>query len=150
MIKIPRWRQKLGIPYLRDVAVMGIFCYRRSLYLVVLMASASSWGWSSNQRRAEEHLTTSSFLWSLILLGLTYLSVSKDWGGGGGEGHICPPLGILGLVWVRVPILFGNALPDSYLSYSKDFMKFGWPEHPQKIIDFSNFFIGHRGLRPSL
>ena len=35
------------------------------------------------------------------------------------------PLCILGLVWVRVPILFGNELPGSHLSYSKKFMKFG-------------------------
>ena len=47
------------------VVVMGMNCRRRSLFLVVLIARASSLLWSSNQRRAEEHLTTSSFLWSL-------------------------------------------------------------------------------------
>ena len=35
------------------------------------------------------------------------------------------PLCILGLVWVRVPILFGNDLSGSQISYSKKFMKFG-------------------------
>ena len=49
----------------------------------------------------------------LTLLGPAYLSVSKD-----------PPY-ILGLVWVRVSILFGNDLSGSHLSYSKGFIKFG-------------------------
>ena len=47
------------------------------------------------------------------------MNVSKDqWG-------ISAPLCILGLVWVRVPTLFGSDLPGSYLSYSEGFMKFG-------------------------
>ena len=49
---------------------------------------------------------------NLTLLGPAYLNVSKN---------VC----ILGLVWVRVPILFGNDLSGNYLSYSKGFMKFG-------------------------
>ena len=61
----------------------------------------------------------------LTLLGPAYLRVSKDQGG----GHICP-LWILGLGWVRVPVLFGNDLSGSYLPYSEGFMKFGWPEPP--------------------
>ena len=49
--------------------------------------------------------------------------------------------GILGLGWVRVPNIFGNDLSGSHLSYIKGFMKFGWPEPPQKMIDFSNFSL---------
>ena len=42
-----------------------------------------------------------------------YLSVSKDQEG----AYLPPPLYILGWVLVRVPILFGNDLSGSYLSY---------------------------------
>ena len=43
--------------------------------------------------------------------------------------------------WARAPILFGNDLSGSHLSYSKGFMRFGWHESPQKTIDFSNFSL---------
>ena len=43
-----------------------------------------------------------------LLLEPAYLRASKDRGGG-----ISAPLFILGLVWVRVPILFGNDLSGS-------------------------------------
>ena len=47
----------------------------------------------------------------------------------GGGGHMSPPPHIyFGCVWVRVR--FGNDLSGSYLSYSKGFMKFGWPTPP--------------------
>ena len=39
-------------------------------------------------------------------------------------GHIVPPLNIFGFGRVRVPILFGNYLPRSYLPYTKGLMKF--------------------------
>ena len=51
-------------------------------------------------------------------------------------GHIVPPLNIFGLGRVRVPILFGNYLPRSYLPYTKGFMKFGCPEPSKKVFDF--------------
>ena len=56
-----------------------------------------------------------------------------------GGGHIVPPLNIFGLGRVRVPILFGNYLPRSYLPYTKGFMKFGCPEPSKKMFDFWNF-----------
>ena len=45
-------------------------------------------------------------------------------------GTYLPPVYILGWVLARVPILFGNDLSGSYLSYSKGFMKFGLPTPP--------------------
>ena len=75
----------------------------------------------------------------LPLFAPAYLSVSKD---RGKEGISAPPPCILGLVWVRLPIL-----PRSYLPYSKGFMKFGWLEPPNKWLTFI-IFIGQIGLRP--
>ena len=43
-----------------------------------------------------------------------------------------PPLCFYGLVWVRVPNLFGNNLSRNDFPFSKGFMKFGWPEAPPK------------------
>ena len=61
-------------------------------------------------------------------------------------GHIVPPLNIFGLGRVRVPILFGNYLPRSYLPYTKGFMKFGCPEPSKKVFDFRNFCSSKRRL----
>ena len=61
----------------------------------------------------------------LTLFAPVYLSVSKD-----------PHPIYLGLVWVTVPNLFVNNLSRNDLPYSKGFMKFGWPEPLQKMIDF--------------
>ena len=63
-----------------------------------------------------------------------------------GGGHIVPPLNIFGLGRVRVPILFGNYLPRSYLPYTKGFMKFGCPEPSKKVFDFRNFCSSKRRL----
>ena len=60
---------------------------------------------------------------ALTLLGPAYLSVSKD---------LC----ILGLVCVRVPILFGNDLPMNDWPISKGFMKFGCLEPSTIMFDF--------------
>ena len=57
-----------------------------------------------------------------------------------------PPLNIFGLGRVRVPILFGNYLPRSYLPYTKGFMKFGCPEPSKKVFDFRNFCSSKRRL----
>ena len=65
---------------------------------------------------------------------------------GTGGGHIVPPLNIFGLGRVRVPILFGNYLPRSYLPYTKGFMKFGCPEPSKKVFDFRNFCSSKRRL----
>ena len=46
--------------------------------------------------------------------------------------------------WARAPILFGNDLSGSHLSYSKGFMKFGWPEPPQKWLTFLSFHWSER------
>ena len=65
---------------------------------------------------------------------------------GTGGGHIVPPLNIFGLGRVRVPIIFGNYLPRSYLPYTKGFMKFGCPEPSKKVFDFRNFCSSKRRL----
>ena len=90
-------------------------------------------------------------LWNEILqnktqIGLTlfvpaYFDVSGTRG-----GHIVPPQNIFGLGRVRVPILFGNYLPRSYLPYTKGFMKFGCPEPSKKVFDFWNFCSSKRRL----
>ena len=67
----------------------------------------------------------------LALFAPAYFNVSGTRG-----GHIVPPLNIFGLGRVRVPILFGNYLPRSYLPYTKGFMKFGCPEPSKKVFDF--------------
>ena len=54
--------------------------------------------------------------------------------------------GLFERVWFGlVPILFGNDLSGSHLSYSKGFMKFGWPEPPKKWL---TFIIFHWSERP--
>ena len=60
---------------------------------------------------------------NLTLLGPAYLSISKD-------------LNMLGLGWVRVPILFGNNFLWNDLPYSKGFMNFGCPEPSKILFDF--------------
>ena len=67
----------------------------------------------------------------LTLFAPAYFDVSGTRG-----GHIVPPLNIFGLGKVRVPILFGNYLPRSYIPYTKGFMKFGCPEPCKKVFDF--------------
>ena len=62
--------------------------------------------------------------------------------GSGKGGTLCPPPQIsLGLGRARAPILFGNDLPRSDLSYTKGFMKFGCPE-PSKIRFDFEIFVG--------
>ena len=54
-------------------------------------------------------------------------------------------LALLCIFWVGFgwgfQSFFGNDLSGSYSSYSKGFMKFGWLETPQKLINFSNFSL---------
>ena len=66
----------------------------------------------------------------LTLLGPAYLSVSKE------RGAYLSSLCILGLVWVRVPILFGNDMLWNVSPCSKGFMKFGCPEPSKVMFDF--------------
>ena len=54
-----------------------------------------------------------------------------------GRGHICSPLYIFGLVWVRVPI---------FLEMKFRFMKFGWTEPPPPSPN--DWLIFHWSERP--
>ena len=80
------------------------------------------------------------------------LSLQSIWGylKTSGGGAYLPPLCCYGLVWVRVPNLFGNNLSRNDFPFSKGFMKFGWPEPPPDNYGLFSFFIGWRLLRPSL
>ena len=63
-----------------------------------------------------------------------------------GEGAYLPPLCILGLVWVRVPILFGNDL--GWYTISKGFIKFGFLEPSKELFDFWKFLLVERCFNP--
>ena len=57
----------------------------------------------------------------------------------------CAPLNIFGLGGIRVPILFGNNLPESDWPFSKD----SWSldaQNPPKMFDFWKFCLSKRSL----
>ena len=125
----PSWLRDLSIRLNKTLSVAENFCKSNLVScisgsavrpLILLQHQSSDMIWIEiciiTFERKEKH----------ILFAPAYLSVSKDRG-----GHICP-LSILGLVWVRIPILFGKDLPGSYLPYWDWFMKFGWPEPPPR------------------
>ena len=70
-------------------------------------------------------MLTLTFTWMLMLMLTIGIAVHNN-------AENDTPLCILGLVWVRVPILFGNDLSGSYLPYSKGIMKLDDQNHPKQ------------------